>query len=240
MFGAALSFAGGLLANRSARRDAQANREFQADMSDTSYQRGMEDMRKAGLNPILAYKQGGASAPSGSTASQQNPAAGVPAAISSAVQMKRVQAEIDNLESNAALTTERARTEQAQQGLINANTALTSERTNTQGHLTEQEKIRIQTAIATLGKTRMDSLVAEAAADRAILQGNIDRSDVGQFIGWLHRANELGLGPQQVLGLLRGRKPGGAFPSLRSGAPYKPGGKSIADRYRSKNPTLVE
>lgn len=32
-------------------------------LSDTSYQRGMSDMRKAGLNPILAYKQGGASTP---------------------------------------------------------------------------------------------------------------------------------------------------------------------------------
>lgn len=32
-------------------------------LSDTAYRRGMEDMRKAGLNPILAYKQGGASTP---------------------------------------------------------------------------------------------------------------------------------------------------------------------------------
>lgn len=47
---------------------AQANRDFQERMSNTSYQRVMDDMRKAGLNPMLAYSQGGASVPGGSMA----------------------------------------------------------------------------------------------------------------------------------------------------------------------------
>lgn len=32
---------------------------FQYDLATTGYQRAMQDMRKAGLNPILAYQQGG-------------------------------------------------------------------------------------------------------------------------------------------------------------------------------------
>lgn len=49
--------------------EAQKNRDWQKMMSDTSYQRAMEDMQKAGLNPILAYQQGGATTPGGASAS---------------------------------------------------------------------------------------------------------------------------------------------------------------------------
>lgn len=52
--------------------EAEKNRSWLEKMSSTSYQRAVQDLQKAGLNPILAYSQGGASTPASSSATSQN------------------------------------------------------------------------------------------------------------------------------------------------------------------------
>lgn len=53
-------------------QEAQKNRDWQEYMSSTAYQRAVKDLKAAGLNPILAAMQGGASMGTGATATQGN------------------------------------------------------------------------------------------------------------------------------------------------------------------------
>lgn len=79
-------------ANKQTRIAAAKQMAFQQNMSNTSYQRGMEDMQKAGLNPILAGKMGGASTPTGASyvAQRESPVQSASAGATAYMQNKQL------------------------------------------------------------------------------------------------------------------------------------------------------
>ena len=61
----ALDFFGGQRQQDVSSAAAQAQIDFQREMSNTAYQRQVADLRAAGINPMLVSKLGGASTPAG-------------------------------------------------------------------------------------------------------------------------------------------------------------------------------
>jgi len=81
--------------------NARAQMEFQERMSNTSYQRAVEDLKAAGLNPMLAYMKGGASTPEGVSPSFTSPKL---TGISTGAQGARLAQELQNLQATERLT----------------------------------------------------------------------------------------------------------------------------------------
>lgn len=112
--GAALSYFGAQDQNEANIQNARDQMAFQERMSSTAYQRGMEDMRKAGLNPMLAYSHGGASSPGGAMPQVANK---MEAAANTATSMMQTKLDMQRTAADVAKTN--AETQKAQAETLN-------------------------------------------------------------------------------------------------------------------------
>jgi len=73
IIGAGISYLGGKQQNVASAQAAQKQMDFQEEMSGTSYQRQIADLKAAGINPMLVSRLGGASTPVGAMPQFVNP-----------------------------------------------------------------------------------------------------------------------------------------------------------------------
>lgn len=92
----AAGLAGGILQNSANRAMSREQMAFQERMSGSAYQRAVADMRMAGINPMLAADQGGASTPGGATAQMENV---ISPAVSGAQHATRLRSELQLMKS---------------------------------------------------------------------------------------------------------------------------------------------
>lgn len=140
-------------ANAFSAEQAQKQMDFQERMRSTQYQTAVQDLSAAGLNPMLAYTQGGAGTPSGASAVGQqaqfrNPVEG---AASAAAAFGNIQADLALKESQVEVNQENVRN-------LSADTAIKllqdpKIRQETKNLIQEEFRLREATALLSAQRT---------------------------------------------------------------------------------------
>jgi len=148
-------------ANLQSAANAREQMDFQERMRATQYQTAIDDMKKAGLNPMLAYSQGGAGVPTGaagsvSTAKMEN---ALGAGVSGYQQLATNNADLDLKASQTSATSAQAIKTEADTIQTKALTLKAAEDTA----LSTQQKTNLEAQIR-----KLDEEIANLRATRGL------------------------------------------------------------------------
>lgn len=190
--GAGASVFGAVSQNQASRRAVDEANEFSERTLRNRYQWTVEDMRNAGLNPMLAYQQGAGSGAQGAMYQPQNVGAGVGPAINTAVSaaaventIKKQEKEIKLIEAQEKNTQQDTKVKKAVETNTFSDTVLKHAQqilaTSQSGvHNAQSSKIQEETVL-----TKLDQFRAEAVASGAKSEKEILDTTLGKFLRWV-------------------------------------------------------
>lgn len=167
---------------------AQAQMDFQEELSRTAHQREVEDLIKAGLNPVLSAKYGGASTPAG--AGWQMPLIG--SSAKTVAESKKTIEETKNKKQEL-------KNLQATEENIMANTkqALSNSAKNS----AEYNKILEETK-----NTQKFNKIMDSKVEAARIEAEIDKTTYGKVLRYLGRLNPFSSSAVDVNAIVKGAK----------------------------------
>lgn len=172
------SVAGSILTGLFNQNSANQQMAFQKDMRSTQYQTATEDMKKAGLNPMLAFSQGGAGTPSGASAQMPDMGDSVSHGVSSAIQAAMMKSQMENVQADTQLKADSSKAAVAGAAASMANAALASQNSAT---VAAMRPLQVAgTVIDNMTKTNAN-MTAWALGKKSEVEGDYFSSPAGRL-----------------------------------------------------------